>query len=73
MGRTRRVKVDADYLKEIERACRDLRALISTKQCAPIMLRLANHHELSHTANKGLHIAVDLCGKLPITQQHLLI
>ncbi|KAL2907239.1 putative L-ascorbate peroxidase 3 peroxisomal [Bienertia sinuspersici] len=46
---------------EIERARRDLRPLISTKQCAPIMLRLANHHELSHTANKGLHIAVDLC------------
>ncbi|KAK9038105.1 hypothetical protein V6N11_022994 [Hibiscus sabdariffa] len=31
------------YLKEIERARRDLRALISSKNCAPIMLRLAWH------------------------------
>ncbi|KAH0452552.1 hypothetical protein IEQ34_019851 [Dendrobium chrysotoxum] len=35
--------VDAEYLKEIERARRDLRALISSKNCAPIMLRLAWH------------------------------
>ncbi|KAK9670635.1 hypothetical protein RND81_13G214400 [Saponaria officinalis] len=35
--------VDAVYLKEIERARRDLRALIFSKQCAPIMLRLAWH------------------------------
>ncbi|KAK6922571.1 hem peroxidase [Dillenia turbinata] len=35
--------VDADYLKEIERARRDLRALIYSKQCAPIMLRVAWH------------------------------
>ncbi|KAK9064993.1 hypothetical protein SSX86_016376 [Deinandra increscens subsp. villosa] len=35
--------VDAEYLKEIERARRDLRALISNKNCAPIMLRLAWH------------------------------
>ncbi|KMT09584.1 hypothetical protein BVRB_6g130400 [Beta vulgaris subsp. vulgaris] len=35
--------VNAGYLKEIERARRDLRALISAKQCAPIMLRLAWH------------------------------
>ncbi|GAB4847554.1 L-ascorbate peroxidase 3 [Ancistrocladus abbreviatus] len=35
--------VDAEYSKEIERARRDLRALISSKQCAPIMLRLAWH------------------------------
>ncbi|KAG5530190.1 hypothetical protein RHGRI_030534 [Rhododendron griersonianum] len=33
--------VDAEYLKEIDRARRDLRALISSKNCAPIMLRLA--------------------------------
>jgi hypothetical protein len=33
--------VDADYMAEIERARRDLRALISSKNCAPIMLRLA--------------------------------
>ncbi|KAI3717107.1 hypothetical protein L1987_68477 [Smallanthus sonchifolius] len=35
--------VDAEYLKEIERTRRDLRALISNKKCAPIMLRLAWH------------------------------
>nr|XP_043640150.1 L-ascorbate peroxidase 3-like [Erigeron canadensis] len=35
--------VDAEYLKEIEKARRDLRALISNKHCAPIMLRLAWH------------------------------
>lgn len=33
--------VDAEYLKEIEKARRDLRALLSSKNCAPIMLRLA--------------------------------
>ncbi|KAL4569048.1 hypothetical protein LXL04_024675 [Taraxacum kok-saghyz] len=35
--------VNAEYLKEIEKARRDLRALISNKKCAPIMLRLAWH------------------------------
>ncbi|EEF32729.1 conserved hypothetical protein [Ricinus communis] len=35
--------MDAEYLKEIEKARRDLRALISSKSCAPIMLRLAWH------------------------------
>ncbi|KAK7307471.1 hypothetical protein VNO77_40571 [Canavalia gladiata] len=33
--------VDDDYLKEIEKARRELRALISKKNCAPLMLRLA--------------------------------
>lgn len=33
--------VDTDYLKEIDKARRDLRALIASKNCAPIMLRLA--------------------------------
>lgn len=33
--------VDAEYMAEIERARRDLRALIASKNCAPIMLRLA--------------------------------
>ncbi|XP_048231103.1 L-ascorbate peroxidase 3 [Ricinus communis] len=36
-------EMDAEYLKEIEKARRDLRALISSKSCAPIMLRLAWH------------------------------
>ncbi|KAF5462971.1 hypothetical protein F2P56_018931 [Juglans regia] len=36
--------VDADYRNEIEKARRDLRALIYSKQCAPIMLRLAWHN-----------------------------
>ncbi|KAM7261209.1 hypothetical protein ACFE04_026684 [Oxalis oulophora] len=35
--------VDAEYLQEIEKARRDLRALISSKQCASLMLRLAWH------------------------------
>jgi len=35
--------VDSDYLKEIDKARRDLRALISSRNCAPIMLRLAWH------------------------------
>ncbi|XP_062144791.1 L-ascorbate peroxidase 3-like [Alnus glutinosa] len=35
--------VDAVYLKEIEKTRQDLRALISSKSCAPIMLRLAWH------------------------------
>ncbi|OWM80411.1 hypothetical protein CDL15_Pgr019691 [Punica granatum] len=33
--------VDTEYLKEIDRARRHLRALIAHKNCAPIMLRLA--------------------------------
>lgn len=32
---------DAEYVKEIEKARRDLRALISSRNCAPLMLRLA--------------------------------
>ncbi|KAK6922573.1 hem peroxidase [Dillenia turbinata] len=43
--------VDADYLKEIERARRDLRALISSKQCAPLMLRLALNDAETYDAN----------------------
>lgn len=35
------IVVDSEYLKEIEGARRHLRALISNKTCAPIMLRLA--------------------------------
>lgn len=37
------VVVDAEYLKQIEAARKDLRSLIVSKQCAPIMLRLAFH------------------------------
>ena len=37
------VVVDAEYLKEIDKARRDLRALIASRNCAPIMLRLAWH------------------------------
>jgi L-ascorbate peroxidase len=33
--------VDTEYLKEIDKARRDLRALIAYKSCAPLMLRLA--------------------------------
>ncbi|RDX62297.1 L-ascorbate peroxidase 3, partial [Mucuna pruriens] len=37
------VVVDAEYLKEVDKARRDLRALIANRNCAPIMLRLAWH------------------------------
>ncbi|TQD76761.1 hypothetical protein C1H46_037712 [Malus baccata] len=77
--------VNEEYLKEIEKARRDLRALIYSKNCAPIMLRIAwhdaatydarlktripggpngsirNKEELSHSGNKGLETAVELC------------
>ncbi|OIV92678.1 hypothetical protein TanjilG_18029 [Lupinus angustifolius] len=74
--------INKEYLKEIDKARRDLRALISTTNCAPLMLRLAWHdagtydaktrtggpngsirnvQELNHSANKGLHKAVQLC------------
>ncbi|KAL9681667.1 hypothetical protein QQ045_013454 [Rhodiola kirilowii] len=35
--------VDTEYLKQINKARRDLRALIAQRNCAPIMLRLAWH------------------------------
>ncbi|XP_039043050.1 histidine kinase CKI1-like [Hibiscus syriacus] len=35
--------VDTEYLKEIDKACRDIRALIALKNCAPIILSLAWH------------------------------
>ncbi|XP_020217105.1 L-ascorbate peroxidase 3 [Cajanus cajan] len=35
--------VGGEYLKEFEKARRDLRALISNRNCAPLMLRLAWH------------------------------
>ncbi|XP_027112037.2 L-ascorbate peroxidase 3-like isoform X1 [Coffea arabica] len=43
--------VDAEYLKEIDKARRDLRALISSKNCAPIMLRLAWHDAGTYDVN----------------------
>ncbi|GAV64839.1 LOW QUALITY PROTEIN: peroxidase domain-containing protein [Cephalotus follicularis] len=44
-------KADVGYLKEIEKARRDLRALISAKNCAPLMLRLAWHDAGTYDAN----------------------
>ncbi|KAI9165000.1 hypothetical protein LWI28_005842 [Acer negundo] len=38
-----RIAVNAEYLKEIEKARRNLRDLINRKNCAPILLRLAWH------------------------------
>ncbi|KAB1207545.1 L-ascorbate peroxidase 3, peroxisomal [Morella rubra] len=35
--------VNTEYLKEVDKARRDLRALIASRNCAPIMLRLAWH------------------------------
>ncbi|KAH0852589.1 hypothetical protein HID58_093888 [Brassica napus] len=46
------VNVDAEYLKEIEKTRRDLRALISSRNCAPIMLRLAWHDAGTYDATK---------------------
>ncbi|XAR59833.1 L-ascorbate peroxidase [Bertholletia excelsa] len=43
--------VDTEYLKEIDKARRDLRALISIKNCAPIMLRLAWHDAGTYDVN----------------------
>ncbi|XWS33882.1 hypothetical protein CRYUN_Cryun22dG0121000 [Craigia yunnanensis] len=84
--------VHPNYLKEIEKARRDLRALISSKNCAPIMLRLAWHdagtydsktktggpngsirhdHELKHSANSGLKIAVELCEEVKAKHQEI--
>ncbi|XP_041007879.1 L-ascorbate peroxidase 3-like [Juglans microcarpa x Juglans regia] len=42
--------VDADYRKEIGMARRDLRALIYSKQCAPIMLCLGWHNAGTYDA-----------------------
>ncbi|CAB4287827.1 unnamed protein product [Prunus armeniaca] len=42
--------VNKEYLKEIEKARRDLRALIYSKSCAPIMLRLAWHDAATYDA-----------------------
>ncbi|KAL0422904.1 UNVERIFIED_CONTAM: L-ascorbate peroxidase 3 [Sesamum latifolium] len=46
-----KVIVDTEYLKEIEKARRELRALISNKNCAPIMLRLAWHDAGTYDVN----------------------
>ncbi|KAJ6765911.1 L-ASCORBATE PEROXIDASE 4 PEROXISOMAL-RELATED [Salix purpurea] len=43
--------VDTEYLKEIDKARRDLRALIAYKNCAPIMLRLAWHDAGTYDKN----------------------
>lgn len=47
--------VVAEYIAEIEKARRDLRALIASKSCAPIMLRLAWHDAGTYdkTTNTG--------------------
>ncbi|VVB10100.1 unnamed protein product [Arabis nemorensis] len=46
------VNVDAEYLKEVEKTRRDLRALISSRNCAAIMLRLAWHDAGTYDAKK---------------------
>ncbi|MBA0849942.1 hypothetical protein Goshw_023033 [Gossypium schwendimanii] len=43
--------VDTEYHKEIEKARRDLRALIAFNNCAPIMLRLAWHDAGTYDVN----------------------
>ncbi|XP_047943624.1 L-ascorbate peroxidase 3 [Salvia hispanica] len=46
-----KVIVDSEYLKDVDRARRELRALISNKNCAPIMLRLAWHDAGTYDVN----------------------
>ncbi|XP_015866914.2 L-ascorbate peroxidase 3 [Ziziphus jujuba] len=43
--------VDNDYLSHVDKARRDLRALISSRNCAPIMLRLAWHDAGTYDAS----------------------
>ncbi|CAA7399667.1 unnamed protein product [Spirodela intermedia] len=43
--------VDAAYLREIDKVRRELRALIASKNCAPIMLRLAWHDAGTYDVN----------------------
>eukprot|EP00262_Sarcandra_glabra_P007861 TRINITY_DN2091_c0_g1_i1.p1 TRINITY_DN2091_c0_g1~~TRINITY_DN2091_c0_g1_i1.p1 ORF type:complete len:287 (-),score=54.29 TRINITY_DN2091_c0_g1_i1:202-1062(-) len=43
--------VNAEYLKTVDKARRDLRALIASKNCAPIMLRLAWHDAGTYDVN----------------------
>nr|AEH76922.1 peroxisomal ascorbate peroxidase [Aeluropus littoralis] len=43
--------VDAEYLRQVDKTRRDLRALISNKGCAPIMLRLAWHDAGTYDVN----------------------
>ncbi|CAL0334197.1 unnamed protein product [Lupinus luteus] len=43
--------VDSDYTTEIDKARRDLRALIANRNCAPIMLRLAWHDAGTYDVN----------------------
>lgn len=45
------VTVDAEYLRDVEGARRDLRDLIIAKQCAPIMLRLSFHDAGTYDKN----------------------
>ncbi|KAL2348627.1 hypothetical protein Fmac_002627 [Flemingia macrophylla] len=61
--------VDDDYVKEIEKARRELRYLITNKQCAPLMRRLAWSDACTGCANgsirlqtkTGLETAIQLC------------
>ncbi|KAL8248410.1 hypothetical protein R6Q59_005278 [Mikania micrantha] len=43
--------VDTEYLKQIDKARRELRAFIANKNCAPIMLRLAWHDAGTYDMN----------------------
>ena len=50
--------VDTEYLKEVDKARRDLRALIASRNCAPIMLRLA--YLLSLSLSLSLFVSLEI-------------
>lgn len=60
---TSRNYVDDEYLKVVERARRQLRALISNNRCAPIMLRLAYVFSALHINLKCLFIMIVTCSR----------
>uniref|UniRef100_A0A7N0TAB2 Uncharacterized protein n=1 Tax=Kalanchoe fedtschenkoi TaxID=63787 RepID=A0A7N0TAB2_KALFE len=62
--------VSEEYLKAVEKCKKKLRGLITEKNCAPLMLRIATMKhpaELGHGANAGLDIVVRLLE--PIKEQ----
>ncbi|KAH0969164.1 hypothetical protein GBA52_028976 [Prunus armeniaca] len=57
--------VDAQYLKEVEKARRDLRALISVRNCAPIMFLLIRSYIQSIEAG-GMMLGHTMLKRKPV-------